>query len=137
MAAALPENGFRLELLLEKAQVQEDQQLVSGYAYVTEEHGQQVVDHSGDVISTEEIQKAAHDFIAVSRQGGVEHVRKAGEIVDSIVFTEELNRVLQKSDGLVGWFITYHVQDAGVWKMVKDRELRAFSIGGVSEVEAV
>ena len=111
------------------------QHIAWGYAYVVEDGGDQVVDHSGQIISAAEVQKAAHGFVLESRTGGVMHAKRAGDIVDSIFFTPELNALLEKRDGKVGWFLGMHVQDPEVWKRVESGELRMFSIGGSGHVK--
>lgn len=122
---------------VEFAKVDEEKRIVWGWAYVCEELGSQVVDHSGDIVEAAEIEKAAHGFMLDSRQGGVMHETKAGLIVDSVFFSKDVQGALGINLGKVGWWIGYKVLDDEVWKRVKSGELSAFSIGGSSETEEV
>lgn len=128
---------FQLRVALEKSTINDEQHLVWGYAYVCEEDGVFNVDHSGDGIDIAELQKAAHGFIAHSRTGNVMHESEGGSIVEAIVFTPELNTLLQKSDGKCGLFICFHVADEAVWVKVKDGTLSMFSIGGTADTQDV
>ena len=80
--------------------------------------------------------KAAHEFVSSSRTGGYMHAKGAdgsaiqvGEVVESIVFTADLQKALGIDLGRVGWFIGMHVPDAEVWKQVRAGKMGAFSIG--------
>lgn len=115
----------------EFTKVDEEQQLVYGWASVIEDNGRPVVDSQGDVISPRELVKAAHNFVTTSRaakqmhQGG-----KVGEIIESVVFTDEMQKVLGINLGKVGWWVGMKIHSDDVWKRVKSGELREFSIGG-------
>lgn len=114
--------------------VDADKRLVWGWASVIENAGETVVDHQGDVIDEETLITAAHKFIADARKAKVMHDGDViGEIVESLVFTKEIQKSLGIDVGKVGWFICMKVNDPDVWARVKDGELRAFSIGGVGE----
>lgn len=131
---------FDITHKLEK--VDEDLRLVSGWASVVEENGVPVVDRQGDVIEPREMQKAAHDFMSDMRVGGIMHIRnksgepvKVGEIVDSIFFSDDIQKSLGIHLGRQGWFVTMKVTDDDIWDMVKSGVLKAFSIGGRSEIK--
>lgn len=123
------ENRFAI---LEK---NEEQRIVWGWAYVSEKDDAIVVDHSGEMIDADLVQKAAHGFVRDSRAGGVVHEALAGEIVDSLFFSKDVQRALGIDLGKVGWFIGMKVHDADAWARVKSGELRMFSIGGFAEWE--
>ena len=124
---------FTKKVPIEK--VDEELRIVWGWAYVCEEHGETVVDHSLQIVDAAEVQKAAHGFVQNSRTGGVMHAGEAGHIVDSLFFSKELQEALGCDLGKVGWFIGFHVDDDEAWNLVKRGVLRMFSIGGFSEVE--
>lgn len=110
-----------------------DQRLVYGWASVIEENDDPVVDLQGDVIKVEALTTAAHDFME-ERAGGVMHEDFGGHIgtvVESMVFSRELQKALGIDLKKVGWLIALKVTDDRVWKDVKDGTLKAFSIGGV------
>ena len=124
---------FRHVIPIEK--VEPDKQIVWGWAYVSEKGGEQVVDHSGDIAASAEVEKAAHGFVRHSRQGGVMHKGLAGEIVDSLFFSKAVQDALGIDLGKVGWFVGFHVTDPAAWAGVKDGTYKAFSIGGNAATE--
>lgn len=136
------------------AKVDDEQQIVFGWASVSVgKDGQLLVDRQGDVISPEELEFAAYDFVLNSRQSDSMHdeVTKA-HLVESMVFTADKmekmgltfkpDTLLAKSDGGVCmWWTGFYVSDAAIWKRVREGDFQAFSIGGSAvrepfEVEA-
>ncbi len=115
-----------------------DKRLVTGWFSVIKEDGEVVKDKQDDVILEDTLEKAAHQFMQESRMGGHMHETEAGGIVESIVFTEEKQKLLGIDLGKVGWFGTYKVFDDEVWEKVKSGDLPSFSIAGkaVSETYA-
>lgn len=125
-------NGLiKFNMVCEITKSDDDKQMIYGFANVIEKDGEPVVDLQGDVISEDELVKAAHEFMRSYRDGHEMHegVSK-GEIVESIVFTKDVQKSLGINLNVVGWFIGYHVQDEATWNQVKKGTLRAFSIGG-------
>jgi Putative phage serine protease XkdF len=113
------------------AKVDDDQQMIWGWASVIEEGGAVVTDKHDDKIELTELSRAAHTFMKFYRVGGDMHdTMGTGEIVESIVFTPDVQKALGIDLKKVGWFIGYHVTDADVWKRVKSGDLKAFSFGG-------
>jgi Putative phage serine protease XkdF len=113
------------------AKVDEDRQIVYGWASVIEEDGVVVTDKQDDQIEIDDLSKAAHAFMKFYRVGGDMHeTMGTGEIVESIVFTKDVQKALGVDLKKIGWFIGYHVTSADVWKRVKAKELVAFSFGG-------
>lgn len=123
--------------VIDITKIDPEQQIVWGWAYVTEENGVPVVDVSEQTATAGEIQKAAHGFVRDSRVGGVMHTEAAGEIVDSLFFTADLQKALGVDLGKVGWFIGYHVIDEQVWEGVKSGAFPAFSIAGTAIEEEI
>ena len=118
--------NFTAEIIEKK----EDQQLIFGWASVIEENGEMVVDHQGDIISEEELEKAFYDFVLNARNAGEMHVRKdAGKLVECIVFTKEKQELLGIDLGKVGAWVGFKV-DAECFEKVKSGEYSMFSIGG-------
>jgi cation transport regulator ChaB len=113
------------------AKVNDEKRLVSGWASVIEENGEPVVDLQGDVISEEEMEKAAHKFVSDYRASKAMHKGDSiGQVVDSIALTREQQNALGVDLGKVGWYITVKVDDDEAWKKVKSGEFTGFSIGG-------
>jgi len=112
----------------------EEQRCVTGWASVVEQDGKPVVDHQGDVMSEADLLKSAHNFMADYRVGKAMHQGgKVGDIVESVVFTKDLQKALGIDLGKVGWLIKVKVSDPAIWKRVKSGELKAFSIGGYGQ----
>lgn len=123
---------------IEIEKTDEEQQMVWGWAYVCKgDDGVQVIDHGGDVVDIGEIQKAAEDFMLSSRVGGVMHKDQAGFVAQSIVITDELAQELGFTTLKRGWLIGFKVTDAETWEGVKSGRLKAFSIGGTANPEAI
>ena len=107
-----------------------------GWASIVEQDGQAVVDLQGDVIDDHELLKMAHDFVSGSRAGGYMHAKGAdkkiiqvGEVVESLVFTRDLQKAMGIDLGHIGWLIGMHIPDPDLFQKVKDGQLPAFSIG--------
>lgn len=120
------------------AKVDDEQRMVWGWASVIVEDGSVVTDKQEDQVELAELSKAAHGFMRMSRVGGDMHEKMdGGEIVESIVFTPDMQKALGIDLKKVGWFIGYHVTNDDVWKRVKSGDLKAFSFGGRARREAV
>lgn len=105
-----------------------------GWAYecVTTE-GEQIQDHSGDIVSIDVIENAAYNYVKLYREGSEMHKRGGiGTLVESMVFTQEKMKALGIPDGILpqGWWIGIQVSDPDVWEKVKSGAYKMFSIGG-------
>lgn len=130
-----------MELLTAKiAKTDNDQQIVFGWASVSiGRDGQVLVDKQDDVIFPEDLERAAYHFVLNSRQSDTHHdeVTKA-HLVESMVFTQDklakmgltFTDVKKAEQDICMWWTGFYVPDEQVWKMVKDGEFTAFSIGG-------
>lgn len=104
---------------------------VRGWASVVSVDGKPVEDYQGDVISINEIRKAAHQFIIDARVAKAMHSgSKVGEVVESLVIDDEIAKALGMSTDKRGWFIGMQIEDESIQKRVASGELREFSIGG-------
>lgn len=120
------------------SKINDDEFTVSGWASVTHDGGGIVTDVQDDQIDLPEIVKAAHEFMATSRVAGEMHETMGiGTVVESVVFTPEMQKALGIDLKKVGWFVKMKISDAGVWKRVKSGELAAFSIGGTAAPVAI
>lgn len=123
--------GDRFELVGRVEKLDEEQKLASGWFSVIEEDGEPVIDKQGDVIEEATLLKAAHRFVLDVRAGKVMHRgRRVADLVDSLVFTRDIQKALGIDLHKVGWFGTMKVRDDAVWERIKSGELNAFSIGG-------
>jgi cation transport regulator ChaB len=119
-----------------------DEHLVFGWLSVAvNKSGEVIEDSQGDIIEPQELEKAAYDFVLVSREAGDMHERTEGigKIVESMVFTLEKQQALGIPEGTlpIGWWVGFKIFDEDVWKRVKSGELSAFSIGGRGQREEI
>jgi len=101
-------------------------QIVYGIVYSPDE-----VDSQGDEASAEEIEKAAHQFLAECRVMKVMHRGKPAkvEVIESYVAPEDFTLGKQKiTKG--SWVVAVHVTDKKIWKAIIDGELNGFSMAG-------
>jgi hypothetical protein len=122
--------------------VDEDRQLVFGWASVCSIDGEDVIDKQGDIIPEHELENAVYEYnLYFRKQGEMHEVMGIGRLVESIVFTVEKQRAIETGLresginahldlGMVGWFVGFKVDDARVWKRIRAGELPEFSIGG-------
>jgi hypothetical protein len=104
---------------------------VRGWASVVSENGQAVEDWQGDIISIDEIRKAAHQFVTDARVAKAMHEGgKVGEVVESVIIDDAFAKALGVSDGRRGWWIGMEITDPAIQEQVRIGKLRAFSIGG-------
>jgi hypothetical protein len=121
----------------EIAKLDDERHVVWGWASVYAEKGQVVTDHQDDQLDEDTVVTAAHEFIRNERIGKMMHAgEQVGEIVESIVFTKDLQKALGIDLGKEGWLIGMHVSDPAVWSRVKSGELKSFSIGATCMREA-
>ena len=125
----------------EIAKLDDERQIVFGWAYTAELGGKPVVDHSGDFIDKAalgELEDAVYDFVLDGRTADENHERfeGVGRLVESVILTpEKLEKMGLPTDGRLGWWVGFKVDDATVWAKVKDGSYAAFSIVGVGERE--
>lgn len=123
------DDGFSIECTFAKAD--DELRTVWGWASVVTEDHKPVVDSQGDVMTVQDLQKAAHDFMAFYRTGGEMHQEMGiGTVVDSIVLSKSVQDALGIDLGREGWFVGMKVDKDDVWKRVKSGEYAGFSIGG-------
>ena len=119
------------------AKVDPAQRLVFGWAYVaTDEKGSLIVDHQGDIIPVAELEKAAYAYVEESREAGEMHVRKAGALVESCLFTKEKCDAMGLPFIGAKWWTGFRV-DPDTFAKVQSGELAELSIGGSAERVAV
>jgi Putative phage serine protease XkdF len=123
-----------------------DRRQAFGWASVVTVGGEPVIDLQGDWITPDEIEKAAYSYVKGSRVGGTQHARdehdqavKAGELIESIVFTDEKYEALAKSMDLDpevfaeaprGWWTGFQYDDDATWADIKSGRKTGFSVHG-------
>lgn len=108
-----------------------DQRLVYGWISIVEKNGEAVIDTQGDVITEAELVKMAHRYVQDARVAKMMHDgQPVGTLVESMIFTKEVQKALGIDLGHVGWWGVYKINDDDAWAKVKSGEMTAFSIGG-------
>lgn len=127
--------SFEVRLPVAKTSVERRE--VTGWAsIVTDENGRPIVDHDGDIIPIDELEKAAKEaFVSGGRgKGGDMHKRTGvADIVESLVLTQEKRAALGLGHGPEGWVVTLKIHDDGLWSDIKSGEKLELSIRGESE----
>ncbi len=112
----------------------DDRRLVFGWANVAVRvDGQQIVDWQQDAIDTEELEKAAYEYVANFGTAGEMHRRGGvGRVIESIVFTREKADALGIPQDILpeGWWIGFKITDDKVWEKIRKGEYTMFSIEG-------
>lgn len=128
----------KINIIADIEKLDEEQQVVYGWASVIQEGSDIVIDKQGDVIEEQVLVDAVHKFMSESRIGKEMHSgERKGEIVESMVFTKAVQDSLGIDLGKIGWFVGYKVHDTDLWKAVKSGKYRAFSIGGRAAQETI
>lgn len=126
------------------AKTDEEQRLVFGFAKMAEDpdnRGYYLVDSQGDLVSPEEVEKAAYAYVETSRESGAMHQGEVtGPVVESVVFTPEKLEAMGLAPDAVptgAWWVGYRVEDDDAWDGVKKGRYTAFSIEGSAVREEV
>ena len=91
------------------------------------------MDHQGDVIPVDELEKAFYDYVLNARQHGHMHGSiGTGRLVECMVFTKQKQDLLGIDLGFEGAWVGFKIDDDAVWKAHKSGALPEFSIGGMS-----
>lgn len=107
------------------------QRMVYGWASVTKIGDEEVVDHHGDVIETDDLVKAVTEFMEDVRLAKAMHDGDGiGQVVHSFPMTYEIAKSLGIDIDREGWIVGVKVKDDAQWAKVEDGTLKAFSIGG-------
>jgi len=90
------------------------------------------VDAQGDTISAEEIERAAHIWLAKYQERGLMHrklVNDEVEIYESYLAPQDMS-VAGRSVKKGTWLLMYHILSDKMWEDVKTGKLTGFSMGG-------
>ena len=129
--------------------IDEDERKGFGIFSVSKIGDELVVDNQNDIITPEELEKAAHSFVinvnkANSGMGDRHDKLQVGNLIESFVITPEKAEFLEKSLKSMGadatikpgaslWFGGFHVTDDKTWGLIKSGQYESFSIGGKAE----
>jgi len=101
------------------------------YGVVMQPH---VPDSQGDWQEPEDIEAAAHRYLAESRKHDVQHAEEQVSVVPVESFVTPTDMEYAGRPVLKGsWVMAVRVDDDEVWSQVVKRELTGFSIGGTGE----
>ena len=111
--------------------IDEELQIVYGEVYAPD-----VVDAHGDMMTAEEIRKAAHRFLASRRTTKVD-VNHDNNIADAVV----VESFIAREDDPVfipgSWVVGVHIADPDLWDAVKSGDLNGFSMQALAKREPV
>lgn len=116
-----------------------DRGQIFGWAMFSEDpsapgSGRLHIDSQDDVVTVDELEKAAYEFNLESRSGGVMHkVKDTATLIESTVFTDEKIEKMGIPEGTIpngAWWVGFQIHDDEVKKLVKDGSLTEFSIEG-------
>ena len=112
----------------------DEERMIWGWASVITQGGKPVVDRQDDIIELPDLKEGVYDFMKSSRRGDEGHrIKGIGTVVESLIFSEDIQKALGIDLGLEGWFVGVHVEKESTWTKVKSGELRSFSMGGAAE----
>lgn len=126
--------------------VDTENRMVFGFFNVNKIGDELVEDLQQDTIETEELEKAAYDFVLNARIAGESHLRKGvGNLVESMMFTYEKQQAILKTLeqigikdaqfnlGIEGWWGGFQITDENVLEKIDKGEYPMFSVGGKAE----
>jgi hypothetical protein len=115
--------------------------IVYGWLYVCKDDtGQTVIDHSGEFVRPETLERAMEEFVLTSRVAGEMHDEiGVGHLVAAITMTDEIKVAMGIDPAAykrVGAFVGFKVRPE-TWKRVESGELAGFSFGGTARRRVV
>ena len=123
------------------AKTEPDKMQVFGYASVAQRaDGTEVVDHEEDVVTPEELEKAAYSYVLEFRDTGERHdpgLRKKGKLIESVVLTKEKQQAMGIPEGIlpIAWWVGFQINDKEAWEKIKTGEYQMFSVEGSANRE--
>ena len=132
---------MEISLSGEFAKTDDDRRLAFGWAYVADDDGMVVMDHSGDFVdkaALPDLEDSAYEYILKSREADDMHERFDGiaKLVESVMVTPEKLQAMGLQGTRTGWWVGFKIQDEGVWEKIKSGTYSAFSIRGRGTREA-
>jgi Putative phage serine protease XkdF len=137
------------ELRGEIRKVDPERRMLWGWSYVAKANGEQVEDHSGDVVDTPEavaaMESAFYNYALEHRSGDLSHESfGVAKLVEQVVFTpEKIEKMGLHESTPVGVWSGYYIppDDDGpgdqYWEAVKSGEIKALSIVGRGRRESI
>lgn len=126
------QHGVRVQKQITFRKTDEEKRLVYGTVYAPDES-----DAHGDTMTAEEIEKAAHEFLAAGKTNRVDKQHDnnpdKGLIVESAILKGEHPLFPEDPEGT--WVVTIKVTDDETWKQVKKGKIKGISMEGFAEAE--
>lgn len=145
MADGTAQEAFTSRVAIEKTV--DDKRLVFGWLYTCRKaNGEQVVDHSGEIVEIDDLEEATYNFVLDARVAGVMHEaakakvpRSIGRLVESVVFTAEKRAAMGIPEGILpdATWCGFKIDDDNTWARVKSGELKMLSFGGTALKQAL
>jgi len=139
--------GKSFDAEVEIAKIDPYKHQVFGWAQVANWDGEEVHDRQGDVVSIEELEKAAYNYVLDVRVGGDQHGRVAksdigprqtSTLIESMVFTpEKIEKMGLPADFPQGWWVGYKVHDEQAWDDIINKRRTGLSVHGTGRRELV
>jgi hypothetical protein len=122
-----PQSNFELNVKI-VTKAEDEQKLVYGIVYEPDE-----IDAHGDYMTAEEIEKAAHNFIAKYRQIDRQHnfISGVGEVVESYIAPSDIEvgtETIKKGS----WVLVTKASDE-VWEAIQKGEITGYSMAGYAK----
>ena len=124
------------------AKLDDDRRLAFGWAYVADDDGNVVIDHSGDFvdkIALPTLEDSVYEYVLKSREADEMHQTFTGiaQIVESVMLTPDKLQAMGLKGGRTGWWVGFKIQNDAVWEKVKNGTYSAFSIRGRGRTETI
>lgn len=127
-----PKDSPLLRFRVKVEKLDEERRVAYGWASVIEEGGEEVVDYDREIITEDDLVSYVHKFKLGGYGGKVMHAgERVSELVESLVFTKDIQRALGIDLGKVGWWVGFQYEPK-TWSRVKSGELPMFSLRGVA-----
>lgn len=137
--------AWKADVAIEKTDA--EQRIVFGWLYQsTTKNREPVVDHSGEIVSVPELEKASYGFVLDHRVAGHMHEKGTdgktagiGRLVECVCFTPEKCAALGIPPNTMpdGIWVGFKIDDDAAWEGVKSGRLKMLSFGGTAIKQAL
>lgn len=142
----------KVDAYAEISKIDKARQEVFGWASVAKIDGNPVLDRQKDMISSEELENAAYDYVLHSRVGGEMHLRddsidksqprEVARLIESFVVTPQKLEAIGISKAAAnkipeGWWVGFKVTDPVAWSKVESGIYKGFSVHGKGKRKAL
>lgn len=115
-----------------------DLRIAYGWASVAEIDGKPVIDSDNETITEADLDAYARQFVLGRHGGKVMHEgERESDLVESMMFTREKQKVLGIDLGKVGWWVGLQYRKAETWARIKSGELPMFSLSGYARPKPI